>query len=42
MNRNEYLIGDWEIYSKDNEIYGVVDNNNERLIHVSKYMLEKK
>lgn len=42
INRDEnYLIGDWEIVSKDNEIYGVYNNDNKQLLHVSKYMLRK-
>ena len=38
-DNNEILMGDWEIVSKDNEIYGVVNNVNNQLLHVSKYML---
>lgn len=38
-NNNELLIGNWEIVSKDNEIYGVYNNENNQLLHVSKYML---
>lgn len=41
LQRNERipLMGDWEIVSKDNEIYGVRNNIDKQLLHVSKYML---
>ena len=39
-NSNETLMGDWEIVSKDNEIYGVYNNVDKRLLHVSKYMIK--
>lgn len=42
LNRHEFLIGDWEIHSKDNEIYGVINKNNGQILHVSKYMLHCK
>ena len=38
-NNTELLIGDWEIVSKDGEIYGVFNNSTNQLLHVSKYML---
>lgn len=43
LNRNntELLIGNWEIVSKDGEIYGVFNNDNNQLLHVSKYMIRK-
>ena len=34
-----YIIGDWEIETKDNEIYGVRNNEDKKLLHVSKYMI---
>ena len=40
-NNNELLIGNWEIVSKDGEIYGVFNNDNNQLLHVSKYMIHK-
>ena len=39
---DETLMGDWEIVSKDNEIYGVYNNFNKQLLHVSKYMIRPK
>lgn len=42
LNRWDFLIGDWEIHSKDNEIYGVVDKDNGQILHVSKYMIVPK
>ncbi len=40
-NNTELLIGNWEIVSKDGEIYGVFNNDNNQLLHVSKYMIRK-
>ena len=40
-NNPQFLIGDWEIVSKDGEIYGVYNNDNKQLLHVSKWMLSK-
>ena len=44
LQRNEKtpLMGDWEIVSKENEIYGVQNKNTNQLLHVSKYMLNTK
>lgn len=44
LRRNEKtpLMGNWEIVSKENEIYGVKNKNNNQLLHVSKYMLKHK
>lgn len=39
-NRDQTLMGDWEIVEKDGEIYGVYNNINNRLLHVSKYMIK--
>lgn len=36
------LMGDWEIISKENEIYGVRNKIDGRILHVSKYMLKAK
>lgn len=44
LQRNEKttLLGDWEIVSKENEIYGVQNKINNQLLHISKYMLKPK
>ena len=37
--KKEPLLGDWEIVSINNEIYGVYNNETNKLLHVSKYMI---
>ena len=38
-NTQNILLGDWEIVSINNEIYGVYNNETKKLLHVSKYMV---
>ena len=44
LQRNEKIpfLGEWVIVSKENEIYGVQNKNNNQLRYVSKYMLKHK
>ena len=39
-NHDEILLGDWEIVSINNDIYGVYDNGTKKLLHVSKYIMQ--